>query len=142
MLQKGKEWSICIPGGQNTNQYSYTTARKIQAKAQENFSIVKERLGYLTWRNLFLSGSLKPQLSPLRQSNAAVGADCLDKFFIFPLFYDVVIQSEDFHVLKPGQMLLPNKLTILVYCLSSKAWKSHPQHHDSSAGLCVGLIND
>lgn len=46
MLQKGKEWFICnVPGGQNTNQYSYTTARKIQAKAQENFSTVKERQG-------------------------------------------------------------------------------------------------
>lgn len=33
MLQKGKEWPVChVPGGQNTNQYSYTTARKIQAK--------------------------------------------------------------------------------------------------------------
>lgn len=33
MLQKGKERPVChVPGGQNTNQYSYTTARKIQAK--------------------------------------------------------------------------------------------------------------
>lgn len=98
MLQKGKQWSIChVPGGQNTNQYSYTTARKIQAKGHEMFSTFKERLGQLAWGNLFLSGGLKAQFSPPRndkQSNAGGGADCLDKLFIFSLvllFYDVVI---------------------------------------------------